>query len=91
MQAKENHSDSLRGRLGLPTGLRPGNVVLALRDQAASLAPQPAESIHVFKEELAGGGTQFIPAPRLRSRNPSRVNVCAGTRRAMTWVGPQSV
>lgn len=91
MQAKENHSDFLRGCLGLPTGLQPGNVFLALGDQTASLAPRPTGSVHVFGDELAGGGTQFIAARHLRSQSPSRVNVCSDSRRAMTWIGPRGV
>ena len=40
------------------------------------LAPEPMEWIQVFEEELAGGGTQFLPAPCLQCQNPPCVNVC---------------
>jgi molybdopterin-containing oxidoreductase family iron-sulfur binding subunit len=40
------------------------------------LAPEPMEWIEVFEQELAGGGTQFIPTPCLQCQNPPCVNVC---------------
>jgi len=39
-------------------------------------APEPMEWIQVFEQELAGGGTQFIPTPCLQCQNPPCVNVC---------------
>lgn len=39
-------------------------------------APQPMEWIQVYEGDLAGGGTQFIPAPCQQCQNPPCVNVC---------------
>jgi molybdopterin-containing oxidoreductase family iron-sulfur binding subunit len=40
------------------------------------LAPEPMEWIQVFENELAGGGTQFMPTPCMQCQNPPCVNVC---------------
>jgi molybdopterin-containing oxidoreductase family iron-sulfur binding subunit len=38
--------------------------------------PQPMEWIEVYENDLAGGGTQFIPTPCQQCQNPPCVNVC---------------
>jgi molybdopterin-containing oxidoreductase family iron-sulfur binding subunit len=40
------------------------------------LVPEPMEWIEVYEQELAGGGTQFFPAPCMQCQNPPCVKVC---------------
>ncbi len=41
--------------------------------------PPPMEWIEVFENELAGGGSRFIPTPCQQCQNPPCVNVCPVT------------
>src|SRR5665811_357854 len=39
-------------------------------------APEPMEWIQIYEEELAGGGTRFLPTPCQQCQNAPCVNVC---------------
>jgi molybdopterin-containing oxidoreductase family iron-sulfur binding subunit len=40
------------------------------------LAPEPMQWIEIYEEELAGGGTRFLPTPCQQCQNAPCVNVC---------------
>ncbi len=51
-------------------------------------APEPMEWIEIYEAELAGGGTQFIPAPCMQCQDPPCVNVCPVAATFSTPEGP---
>jgi dimethyl sulfoxide reductase iron-sulfur subunit len=51
-------------------------------------APEPMEWIEIYEAELAGGGTQFVPAPCMQCQDPPCVNVCPVAATFSTPEGP---